>query len=141
MLAMGAIVMGFQNCGSNSLQYQDLEAQATEDFFNYPYKSAPRFYAESLLYRQTSSVESFRQFKFFGAVAYLGDPSYTVQYSVRVESLTGEPMCPLYEGALEPGQTKIEFDCVSALDSDSARVLLSVAAGGEEYAVEKIYQP
>lgn len=137
VLAVGAgITLSFQACGEpERVRFLDHEAA----FFNYRYKAAPKFYAEILLYRDASQVEGLSEFKFVGAAAHATDSAKHIEYRVRITTPDEDIVCPTRTGTFAPGESTIEFDCSSQVQTDRLRVELYLKAGSDEETVVKNY--
>ena len=135
---LGASLGAFQNCGSPKHQNASMAAQKA-DFFNYPYTEKPEFYTEIMILKPATSVANLEQFKLFAAIAYAADPSLSLAYTVRIRDAQNRTICPVQTGTLARGQSNIQFDCVSTVLAEEARVEINVRAGTLDKTFTKLF--
>lgn len=130
--------IAFQNCGGSfPLTSSGLDSE--EDFFGYPYKSAPDFYASMNLFRQEEAANNLSEFKFMAAAAPTwGETS--IQWEVKIQTEDGNTVCPTQSGTLSPGTSSIEFDCVSLLLAPKIIVQMTLSSSGRTQVFEQSYR-
>jgi hypothetical protein len=131
------LVSGFQNCAEYPADHAD--GNSEQEFFNYPYKSAPKFYASIQLYKPSEAIPDLTQFRFIGTVAYVADGTAPISYEVKIRNADGVIICPTQTGTLAAGVTSITFDCASAVPPDFLRAQLMVSANGESEIFQQAY--
>ncbi|HRO68643.1 MAG TPA: hypothetical protein PL182_13810 [Pseudobdellovibrionaceae bacterium] len=145
-LLIGAFLLAasFQNCAPSELVFEDIQLSEEKAFFDYPYKTAPEFYGNVLLFQENSSVVNLSNFKFVGTASYLPDETKDIVYSIKIVNadLSSDIVCPQADGTLlaSLGQSTIEFDCVTAATFKTMKVIMTLQVGVKTATIEKLYQ-
>lgn len=139
ILSLTGVALIFQNCSAP--KHEDASSMAVTqeaDFFEYPYAAKTDFYVDMRLYK-SGNTPGLSEFVFAGSVTYPADLSAVRTYSVRIRSLDNAVLCPVQTGTLPAGVTAITFNCVSAVQSNSAKLEITVTAAGKTQVFSRLY--
>lgn len=134
-----ACLMSFQNCGSSKLQFEDLELASTQKFFSYPYSEKTQFYQTMMLEVPTDATAPYTQLKFVGAAAYYANPSASISYVVRVQTMDGQSVCATQTGTLATGTSSFTFDCTPSPSTSHFHVEMDLRVGSMQVTYTKDY--
>ncbi|HRK07512.1 MAG TPA: hypothetical protein PLZ57_07055 [Pseudobdellovibrionaceae bacterium] len=131
-LVLGAtLLLTYQNCAPfKSIEdpHAKAAASAAEDqFFDYPYKSAPTYFVEAQLFKPQGMAEKFEELTIFVSIAPADGQAVALEYEVNLTDANGFPLCPTESGRLAAGTTSLRFNCTAL--SRTAEVYLSVGYG------------
>lgn len=122
MLASGfLVIVGYQNCAQESLQFADSYRESELASFSYAYKEASPLYLDlKVSDRSASSVTgNSRELQIVGAVTPSNGEQVPLRYSFSVEDGDGNIICPVtLNQDLVAGDSLIEHSCVTASRHD-----------------------
>ena len=137
LMVAALLMIGFQNCGeAGAPRFEDVEVTEKASFFNYPYKSAPRFYAHLSLFKSTSGAA---KYSILAAASYPADTSLSIAYQVRFIDGDGADACSPNAGTLASGQSTIQVECQPVINPSSVRVEVTLTAGTSSEVLAKSY--
>lgn len=141
-IAAVTLMMGlFTNCsqGEHSTDSSSVGVLSDKDFFEYPYAAAPSFYGELSLLKPASQLSNLAQFKVVGTVRYIANAAVAINYTVKIKAPNGATLCPMQTGTIPANSNYFEFDCVSSVQTKTAKVEFTVSASGKTQTFNKDY--
>lgn len=111
------VMVGYQNCAQESLQFADSYRESELASFSYSYKEASPLYLDLKVSDRSASsaTGNTRELQIVGAVTPSSGEQVPLRYSFSVEDAEGNNICPLVTNEdLAAGETLIDHACVTA---------------------------